>query len=128
MDRPLRVACVDDDPHLRSLVEHALKASSYEVALYASGAEALAKLAAFRPDVLLLDVIMPEMDGRETLRQLRAGNGEPAPLIAFMTGMTRAADRAACTDQGARLISKPINPLQLGDQIWALWQEQQRAA
>ena len=124
----MKIEVVDDTRTNLLIVCKHIELLGHTAVTAANGNEAIAVYKRERPDLILLDVIMPEMDGRETLRQLRAGNGEPAPLIAFMTGMTRGADRAACTDQGARLISKPINPLQLGDQIWALWQEQQRAA
>lgn len=121
--RPLRIAYVEDDEHLRGLVEIALTAGGHEVALFASGAEALDGVAKFAPDVLLLDVIMPQMDGFETLAQLRASRVEYSPVVAFVTGMSRPADQQRCIEAGAAMISKPINPMALAGQVSALFAE-----
>lgn len=120
MSRALRIAYVDDDEHLRALVGLALRASGHEVALFASGAAAIEGVGAFAPDVLLLDVIMPEMDGHETLRRLRAAAAMNDTAVAFVTGMSRAADQQRCYDDGAAIIAKPINPLTLAAQVGAL--------
>ena len=120
MSRALRIAYVDDDEHLRALVDLALTAGGHEVALFASGPEAIIGVPRFAPDVLLLDVIMPGMDGHETLRQLRAANPLDGTRIAFVTGMSRAADQQRCYDDGAAIIPKPIDPMTLAAQVGAL--------
>jgi CheY-like chemotaxis protein len=103
-----RVAVIEDNADNRLLVRAILE-GRYEVAEYASGPEALAALPAARPDVVLLDISLPEMDGTEVLRQLRADPGlEALPVIA-LTAHAMAGDREKYIAVGFDdYVTKPI--------------------
>jgi two-component system response regulator AtoC len=65
-----KILVVDDEPEVRKLIEHFLTDRGYQVRLAANGREGLAAIDSFSPDVVLLDMHMPEMDGLETLKEL----------------------------------------------------------
>ena len=75
-----KILVVDDEPEVRKLMEHFLTTKGYEVRLAENGRIGLAALAAFTPDLVLLDMHMPEMDGAETLREL-ARRSPSLPVI-----------------------------------------------
>ena len=77
-----KVLVVDDEPQVRNLMEHFLTDRGYDVRLAENGRRALAELDAFAPDVVLLDMHMPEMDGIETLKHLAARSpGLPVIMV-----------------------------------------------
>lgn len=94
-----RVLVVDDEPALRESLDRALRAEGYVVETLPDGAAALARLAADEPDALLLDVLMPGLDGLETARRLRA-SGSRIPLL-MLTARDAVGDRVAGLDAGA---------------------------
>jgi two-component system OmpR family response regulator len=112
---------VDDQRDIRSIATLGLgKLGGYTLLTCESGAEALAQVAAFAPDLLLLDFTMPGMDGIATLGALRA-QGVTAPAI-FFTSKTEAEDRARYLAAGAiGTIPKPFDPLKLRTQVQHLW-------
>ena len=67
---PKKILVVDDEPEVRKLMEHFLTSKGYDVRIAENGRVGLAALDSFRPDLVLLDMHMPEMDGAETLREL----------------------------------------------------------
>ena len=83
--RPL-VLVVDDHRHILRLIEINLKIHDFRVITTTSGREALAIIEVEKPDIMLLDIIMPEMDGFEVLRKLRPANR--IPVIAFSTSIS----------------------------------------
>jgi len=76
----MRILVVDDDPAVRRSLEHALGRDGYDVASAADGASALAEHGVFRPDAVVLDVLMPEPNGLEVCRTLRSG-GYDTPIL-----------------------------------------------
>ena len=77
-----KILVVDDEPEVRKLMEHVLTTKGYEVRLAENGRVGLAALDTFRPDLVLLDMHMPEMDGAETLRELaRRSPGLPVIMV-----------------------------------------------
>ncbi len=77
-----KILVVDDEPEVRKLMEHFLTVRGYEVRLAENGRQGLAALDAFAPDVILLDMHMPEMDGVETLKQLAVRSpGTPVIMV-----------------------------------------------
>jgi len=111
-DRPLRVLVVDDHDINRRAVELILTPLGCDIATAADGMAALRLCATNRFDVIFMDVRMPELDGRETTRRLRAGAGFNAdvPVIA-VTADTAPEDIAACMDAGMNyFVSKPLTP------------------
>ena len=114
-DRPLRVLVVDDHDINRRAVELILAPLGCDIATAADGLLALAQCEASAFDVIFMDVRMPELDGRETTRRLRAGDGPNAtiPVIA-VTADTSPDDIAACMAAGMTyFVSKPLTPAAL---------------
>ena len=95
----MRILVVDDEPAVRSSLERALRLDGYEVELAGDGSEGLAKLAAATVDAVVLDVLMPTMDGLAMCRSLRArGNRTPILMLTARDGVS---DRVAGLDAGA---------------------------
>jgi DNA-binding response OmpR family regulator len=119
-----KILLVDDQRDIRSIVGLALgKIGKFEVHVCASGEEALAAGPEFGPDLLLLDLSMPVMDGMATLKGLRE-LGIDAPAI-FFTARLKPADVVSYRELGVLgVIPKPFDPLKLGAQLREMWKEQ----
>ncbi|MEW6666249.1 MAG: response regulator [Thermodesulfobacteriota bacterium] len=106
-----RILVVDDDEMVLMALEELLKPEGYEVHAFSSGTEALKKLDENGFDLLMLDVIMPEMDGFELCRRIRQKEKYQEVPIVFLTAKSRDEDRARGLEAGANLfLSKPISP------------------
>ena len=114
-----KVMLVDDEPDIRMIGEVSLgDVGGWQVSLATSGQEALDKVASVKPDVILLDVMMPNMDGPTVLTQLKenADTGE-IPVI-FMTAKARESDIQHYMSLGAKgVITKPFDPMKLPEQV-----------
>lgn len=107
-----RILVVDDDPHIREVVRFALEKAGYEVALAGDGAEALRVVERQPPDALVLDVLMPEQDGLEVCRTLRA-RGARMPIL-FLSSRDDELDRILGLELGGDdYVSKPFSPREL---------------
>ena len=95
----MRILVVDDEPAVREAVDRALRLQGYETELAADGAEALDALADRAPDALVLDVLMPRVDGLEVCRRLRAA-GDRTPVL-VLTARDAVPDRVRGLDAGA---------------------------
>ena len=96
---PATVMVVDDEPAVRSALERALRIERYDVRLASDGREALALIADRSPDAIVLDVAMPDVDGLEVCRRLRAA-GDRTPVL-MLTARDAVDDRVAGLDAGA---------------------------
>lgn len=115
-----RVLIVDDDELILIALKELLRPQGYVVETVARGADALAKLEGESYDLLILDVIMPEMDGFELCRRIRATDRYRETPIIFLTAKSRDEDRQKGMEVGANLfLSKPISP----DRLLALISE-----
>ncbi len=105
-ERP-RVLVVDDDQAVRESLRRSLEFNGYDVSLAADGAEALARIGGSNPDVVIMDVMMPRLDGIETTKALRkAGNDVP---ILVLTALDAVGDRVEGLDAGADdYLTKPF--------------------
>jgi two-component system, OmpR family, response regulator len=105
---PARVLVVDDEATIRDLLSGSLRFAGFEVVTAASGAEAVRAATCYRPDLVLLDVMMPEGDGFEVARRLGAGpRGMP---VVFLTARDEVADRVAGLNLGADdYVTKPFS-------------------
>lgn len=104
-----RVLVVDDEVNVRKALSTTLRKIGYETGEAASGAEALDKLGTFHPEVMLLDLRMPELDGMETLRRLMQGTGRK-PKVVMMTAYGSASDVMEAIRLGAfDYIQKPFD-------------------
>ena len=95
----MRVLVVDDDPGVRDSLRRSLAFNGYEVELAEDGQRALTAIALRRPEAVILDVMMPGLDGLETCRRLRAA-GEDIPVL-MLTARESIADRVSGLDAGA---------------------------
>ncbi|GAA4629492.1 response regulator transcription factor [Actinoallomurus vinaceus] len=103
-----RILVVEDDPGIRFLLESALGLSGYQVSSVATGHGALLEVERFRPDLLLLDVMLPDLDGFEVTRGLRAV-GVRTPVL-FLTARTEIDDRIAGLGAGGDdYVGKPFS-------------------
>jgi len=116
---------VEDDLHVRTTAKLVLEViGKLEVRDCGSGHEALNAARGFQPDLILLDVMMPELDGIATLARLRSMPHLADTPALFVTGLTTAKDIERYTDVGAiGVIPKPLAPLKLTDQLRTLWEE-----
>lgn len=105
---PLRILAVDDEPMLTDLLAMALRMEGWEVRTAGSGTEALAVAEEFEPDALVLDVMMPDLDGLGVIKRLRdAGNNVP---VLFLTAKDAVSDRiAGLTAGGDDYVTKPFS-------------------
>jgi CheY-like chemotaxis protein len=108
---PSRILICDDEPSLRELMRLALD-GRYEIAEAANGAEALAQASDFRPDLMLLDVMMPGQSGLEVLRQLRLDPELRAISVVIVSAWSSEADRRAA-GAADRFVGKPFDPEEL---------------
>ncbi|MEZ8141703.1 hypothetical protein A1OO_03150 [Enterovibrio norvegicus FF-33] len=118
MSKPITVLYVEDDEDIRDVAEMALEGDDFILLVCSCGEEALEKGALSSPDLLLLDVMMPDMDGPTTLINLRKlPHMEMTPAI-FMTAKVQPSEIKAYHDCGAiGVISKPFDPMMLAEQI-----------
>lgn len=125
---PLRVMYVEDDPDIRAIAEIALQdVGGFIAKLCESGAEALLAAPAFEPDLVLLDVMMPGMDGPTTLRKLRQLPGLAQTPVIFMTARLQRSEIGEYRALGAAgVIPKPFDPMTLSDSILQILSDGQR--
>ncbi len=106
-----RILVVDDDEMVLMALDELLKPEGYEVHTVASGNEALQKLEHGAYDLIMTDVIMPEMDGFELCKRIREKEKYREIPVVFLTAKTRDEDRVRGLEAGANLfLSKPISP------------------
>jgi two-component system OmpR family response regulator len=119
------VLYVEDDPDIQTVAQMALEmVGGFSLRTCASGREALLAAAEWKPDLLLLDVMMPGMDGLATLAELRKLANTAATPVIFMTAKVQASEVAHYRSLGAiGVIAKPFDPMQLPVQVRALWDE-----
>src|SRR5215218_9832893 len=95
----MRILVVDDEPAVREAIDRALRLDGYRTELAPDGSAALQQLAAVPPDAIVLDVLMPDVDGLEVCRRLRAA-GDRTPVL-MLTARDAIADRVKGLDAGA---------------------------
>jgi putative two-component system response regulator len=119
--RRSRVLVVDDTESVRSLFRKLLSSDGHEVVSAADGAAALEAVQRHRPDVVLLDVDMPAMDGLEVCRRLKADPGTRLTPVVMVTGQTDLSDRLRGIEAGAdEFLSKPVHPQELRVRVRSL--------
>jgi two-component system, OmpR family, response regulator len=118
------IAYVDDEPDLREVVQLALSLmTGATVHGYESGKQALEQLPASRPDLVLLDVMMPGMDGTEVIQRMKDDPALKAIPVIFMTARAMPEEVARFRALGAiGVIAKPFDPTRLGQEVLAHWQ------
>jgi two-component system response regulator TrcR len=105
---PIKVLLVDDEPALTSLVAMALRYEGWDIDVARDGREAISKFSANDPDVLVLDIMLPDLDGLRVLQRVRAASSY-TPVL-FLTARDSAADRVAGLTAGADdYLTKPFD-------------------
>jgi two-component system OmpR family response regulator len=108
VDRQTRVLVVDDEPNICALLAATLRLTEFEVRSAASGEEALTVAGEFEPDLMVLDVMLPDLDGFEVARRLRDA-GRPVPVL-FLTARDSVEDRiSGLTVGGDDYVTKPFS-------------------
>ncbi len=124
-----KILIVDDEPDILEFLQYNLKKEGYQVATAPDGLQALQVAEREKPDLIILDIMMPEMDGVETCRQLRSRKEFLDTPIAFLTARDEDFSQIAALDVGGDdYITKPIKPRVLMSRINALLRRSQRAA
>ena len=118
---PYKILLVDDEQDILDFLSYNLKKEGFEVFTVNSGKDALESVQKIKPNLILLDVMMPGMDGIETCRELREIPNLKNTIIAFLTARNEDYSQIAGFDVGADdYITKPIKPRVLGSRIRAL--------
>ncbi|NET17781.1 MAG: hybrid sensor histidine kinase/response regulator [Okeania sp. SIO1H6] len=108
------ILVIDDEPNNFDVIEALLSDQDYELYYAASGEEGLANLETYNPDLILLDVMMPGIDGIEVCRQIKTMSAWQAVPIIMVTALSAKSDLANCLNAGADdFISKPVNAIEL---------------
>ncbi|WPC04987.1 response regulator [Pseudomonas benzenivorans] len=120
-----RILHVEDDTSIQAVAKVALEAvGGFKVLSCSSGQEALDQVQGFAPDFILLDVMMPGMDGPQTLERLRTLVDIDLIPVAFMTAKVQPAEIQHYRSLGAReVIIKPFDPMQLAAQVRQIWSQ-----
>lgn len=114
-----RVLIIDDEESIQKVVKFGLRLSAnWDVLTASSGPDGIATAESYQPDVILLDVMMPEMDGLATFRELQLHPQTQNIPVIFLTAKAQAAEKRQFNDIGVNgVITKPFNSLDLAEQI-----------
>ena len=114
-----RILIIDDDDDIREVAALSLETvAGWEVIMASSGAQGLARAAEQRPDAILLDVMMPGMDGPTTFRELRKNPATASIPVLLLTAKVQGSDQRRFADLGVEaVLVKPFDPLTLSTQI-----------
>jgi DNA-binding response OmpR family regulator len=117
----IKVLVVDDDPYILMSVEFLMKKNGYEVMVARNGTEALAFIDTDRPDLVLLDIMMPDVDGYSICKYIKSTPSLVDIIVVFLSAKTAEADVQQGYDLGAALyVSKPFSTRELMKKIKAL--------
>jgi CheY-like chemotaxis protein len=114
----MRLLLADDDRDMQLVARLALRKAGFEVDAVGDGESALAEAARGRPDVIVLDWLMPGLDGPDVCARLKADPATASIPVIFLTGKSDPQEIDRARDLGAAgVIAKPFDPRQLGDQV-----------
>jgi two-component system, OmpR family, response regulator len=119
MNEPIQILYVEDERDIQTIARLALEQiGGFKVRICSSGREALLELDTFIPDIVLLDVMMPDMDGLETYEAMKAVPALAEIPVVFMTARVQAQEVKQYLERGAvGVIAKPFSPMTLADQV-----------
>ena len=119
MNTPARILLVEDDRILRRAGEVVLGKKGYEVVVAVDGEEALVKVREHKPDLILLDVMMPKLDGFEVLTRLKDDPATRDIPVIMLSNLSEASEIKKATDRGARayLVKSSLRPEQLAEKV-----------
>lgn len=119
-----RVMLADDEPDIVEISRIALETvGGYEVAVCGSGSELLRQAPEFKPDLIIVDVLMPDLGGHEVFEQLRSMPQFAETPIVFLTGLIHEDELDVLQSYGAAdIILKPFDPMTLADRVAGIWE------
>ena len=122
-DKLTHILYVEDEPDIQMVARLALESlGGFTLEVCSTGSEALEKIAAFKPQLILLDVMMPGMDGPTTLSKLRQLPHFAATPVVFMTAKVQPREVAGYKQLGAvDVIPKPFDPMKLASAVQEIW-------
>ena len=120
-----RILYAEDEPDIQAVAKLALEmVGGFKVLICNSGTETLERVSGFSPDLILLDVMMPGMDGPSTLQRLRANPATAAIPVVFLTAKVQAAEVLQYQEMGALdAIAKPFDPMTLAADVKSIWEK-----
>ena len=111
---PEKILVVDDEPHMLRLIEVSLRKGEFEVVTASNGHEALVLADQEKPSLIIMDVLMPELDGLATLERLKASEATQRIPVIMLTSKGHAMTRVEAERSGATMfLTKPFSPTQL---------------
>ena len=115
----MRLLCADDEPDIRTILELALSLEpNIQAEILPSGADLLVRAKAEPPDAILLDAMMPDLDGYETCRRLKADPATAHIPVVFLTARAQRGDNDEATQAGAiACLTKPFDPLTIAGEL-----------
>lgn len=128
MSLNLTILYAEDDPDIQMIASMALSdIGGFTVFLCNNGEEAIQQTLALKPDLILLDVMMPQKDGPTAFLELQQQLGDDMPPVVFITAKASAQEGERLLQLGATdIITKPFDPMTLADDISACWEASQR--
>lgn len=121
------VFCVEDDANIRELIAYTLTSAGFEVEGFENGNAFFKKLTSQTPDVVLLDIMLPDMDGMEILKKLRSDESKNNVCVIMLTAKSERMDKIRGLDTGADdYITKPFDVLELISRVKAVLRRTQR--
>jgi len=120
--KPKKILIADDEPDILEIIEYNLKLSGYEVYTARDGDEALQKIKQLKPDLIILDIMMPKKNGIEVCEILRSQPAYKDTLIIFLTALNDESSQMKGFEKGADdYVNKPISPKLLMSRVNALF-------
>lgn len=118
-----RILLADDEPDILEISRIALETvGGYEVSVCSSGMTLLERLAEFEPDLVVVDVLMPDMSGPEVLEEIRRKPEFDGVPVVYLTGVIQEEELDSLKESGvADVILKPFDPMKLADRIHGIW-------
>jgi CheY-like chemotaxis protein len=115
----MRLLCADDEPDIRTILELALSLDPrIEAEVLPSGVALLERVKTSRPDAILLDAMMPELDGYETCRRLKADPATRDIPVVFLTARAQRGEQDTAMDVGAiACLTKPFDPITIAGEL-----------
>ncbi|WP_455203799.1 response regulator [Kaarinaea lacus] len=125
-----KILYVEDEPDIQAVAKLALETvGGFQLEVCSSGSEALEKGPSFSPDLILIDVMMPGMDGPTTVKALKEMDNMASVPVIFITAKVQQSEIEQLKQVGAiEVIAKPFDPMTLSDTVNAIWQNHCKAA
>ena len=125
-----KVLLIEDDPGATRLMSYALEGEGYDVLTAPNGLEGLRKAQEEEPDLVVLDAMLPGLDGFQLCRRLRAGSRTGRLTILMLSAKAHEVDKATCLKEGADdYLTKPVDPSELVSRVKRLlsWKDEENA-